>query len=231
MAARCTSPLVEPPIACSTTMALRTEAAVMRAAGAGPPALAIATAAVPDASPQRSRSAWGAGMAAARGSDRPMASIMQAMVEAVPITMQVPTEGASRPLIASTSASSILPARCCPQRRRQSVQAPSTSPRWWPTTMGPTGTTMAGMPAEAAPMSCAGSVLSQPPTSTTASMGWARSISSVSIAMRLRRYMEVGWAKDSWMEMVGKRIGRPPASITPRPMAAMSCGALPWQGL
>ena len=53
----------------------------------------------------------------------------------------------------------------------------------------------------------------------------------MSIAMRLRRYMEVGWAKDSWMEMVGKRMGRPPASITPRLTAAMSCGALPWHGL
>ena len=97
--------------------------------------------------------------------------------------------------------------------------------------MGPTGTTTAGMPALAAPMICAGRVLSQPPTSTAASIGWARSISSVSIAIRLRRYMEVGWEKDSWMEMVGKRIGRPPASITPRLDASMSCGALPWQGL
>src|SRR3954447_8834443 len=32
---------------------------------------------------------------------------------------------------------------------------------------------MAGSPAEAAPMSWAGTVLSQPPISTTASMGWA----------------------------------------------------------
>ena len=40
--------------------------------------------------------------------------------------------------------------------------------------------------AEAAPMSCAGTVLSQPPTSTTASIGWARIISSTSIDMRLR---------------------------------------------
>ena len=65
-------------------------------------------------------------------------------------------------------------------------------------------------------MSCAGSVLSQPPISTTASIGWARIISSVSSAIRLRRNMLVGWAKLSWMEMVGNAIGSPPASITPR---------------
>ena len=80
-------------------------------------------------------------------------------------------------------------------------------------------------------MICAGRVLSQPPISTTASIGWARIISSVSIAMRLRRYIEVGAAKLSWIDMVGKTIGRPPASMTPRLAASMSCGTLPWQGL
>ncbi len=80
-------------------------------------------------------------------------------------------------------------------------------------------------------MSWAGTVLSQPPMRTTASMGCARIISSVSIDMRLRRNMLVGCAKLSWMEMVGKSTGSPPASITPRFTASTSCGALPWQGL
>jgi hypothetical protein len=88
-----------------------------------------------------------------------------------------------------------------------------------------------GTPAEAAPISCAGTVLSQPPSSTTASMGCARIISSVSIDIRLRRYIEVGCAKLSWMEMVGNSTGSPPASITPRLTASTSCAALPWQGL
>ncbi len=90
---------------------------------------------------------------------------------------------------------------------------------------------IAGMPAEAAPISCAGTVLSQPPISTTASIGCARIISSVSIDIRLRRYMLVGAAKLSCIEIVGNSIGRPPASITPRLTASISCGALPWQGL
>ena len=102
---------------------------MINANGTGPCAFAIATAALPDASPHRNRSACGAGIAALYGSDNPIASIMHAMVDAVPITMHVPTEGASRPLITSISASSILPARCCPHSRRQSVHAPSTSPR------------------------------------------------------------------------------------------------------
>ncbi len=87
------------------------------------------------------------------------------------------------------------------------------------------------MPAEAAPISCAGTVLSQPPISTTASIGCARIISSVSIDIRLRRYIEVGEAKLSWIEMVGKSTGRPPASITPRFTASISWGMLPWQAL
>ena len=80
-------------------------------------------------------------------------------------------------------------------------------------------------------MSCAGTVLSHPPISTTASIGWARIISSVSIAMRLRRNMLVGLANDSWIEIVGNSMGSPPESITPRFTASMSWGTLPWQGL
>ena len=76
-------------------------------------------------------------------------------------------------------------------------------------------------------MICAGRVLSQPPITTTESIGWARIISSVSIAIRLRRYIEVGCAKLSAIEMVGNTIGIAPASITPRFTASMICGTLP----
>ena len=80
-------------------------------------------------------------------------------------------------------------------------------------------------------MICAGRVLSQPPMTITASIGWARIISSVSIAMRLRRNMEVGCAKLSWIEIVGNTNGMAPASMTPRFAASISWGTLPWQGL
>ena len=65
----------------------------------------------PDASARRSRSAWTAGIAAAPGNVIPSASATQAIVLAVPITMQVPAVGASRSLTASTSRCSISPPR------------------------------------------------------------------------------------------------------------------------
>src|SRR5436190_19025271 len=121
-------PLVEPPIACSTTCAFLKDASVSSSLGLGPFANAIAAATLPLDSAERKRSACGAGIVALIGNDKPSASVMQAMVLAVPITMQVPTEGARRPLTASISTSSISPARYFAQSRRQSVQAPNTSP-------------------------------------------------------------------------------------------------------
>ncbi len=111
------------------------------------------------------------------------------------------------------------------------MQAPTRSPRWLPVSIAPVTSWIVGMSAEAAPISCAGTVLSQPPISTTASIGWPRTSSSVSMAIRLRSTMLVGAAKLSWIEIVGNGIGRPPASMTPRFTASISCGALPWQGL
>ena len=70
--------------------------------------------------------------------------------------------------------------------------------------------TTVGRSALTAAMICAGKVLSHPPITTTASIGWARIISSVSIAIRLRRYIEVGNAKLSAIEMVGNTIGIAP---------------------
>ncbi len=101
---------------------------MIRSLGFGASEIAISAARFPLASAMRRRSAWVAGAVALMGSARPMASTMQAMVLAVPITMQVPTEGQSRPLISSISVTSIVPARYCAQNLRQSVQAPSTSP-------------------------------------------------------------------------------------------------------
>ena len=69
-----------------------------------------------------------------------------------------------------------------------------------------------GRSALAAPMSSAGTVLSQPPISTTASSGWARSITSTSIAMRLRANIAVGDVNISPSEMTGK-LERQPAGL------------------
>jgi hypothetical protein len=177
------------------------------------------------------RSAITAGIAAPPGSIMPIASAQQAIVLAVPITMQVPAVGHSFSSISPISRSSISPPRYRPQKRRQSVQAPSRSPLWSPVIIGPVTVSTAGTFALAAPISSAGTVLSQPPISTTASIGCARTISSVSIAIRLRRYMLVGCAKDSCSDTTGNCTGSPPAISTPRFTPSMMSGTLRWQAL
>ena len=98
-------------VACSTTEALRSAGLVRISRGRGPPARAIATARWPVASAKRTRSEDTAGAVAAPGSMKPSVSARQAMVEAVPITMQVPDVGMSWSCARSRSVSSSVPAR------------------------------------------------------------------------------------------------------------------------
>ena len=126
MAARWMTPLVEPPSASSTRAAFSTDAAVTILSGVRSDR-ARATARAPVASAARSRSACTAGIAAVPGSVMPSASAMAAMVEAVPMTAQVPAVVTSRPSTASISGLPSLPARNCTQNLRQSVQAPTRS--------------------------------------------------------------------------------------------------------
>ncbi len=102
IAARWRMPLVEPPSASRTRSALSTAAAVTTSDGRGPRST-IATACMPLASAARRRSAWTAGIAAVPGSVMPSVSARQAIVLAVPITMQVPAVVASRLSIAEIS--------------------------------------------------------------------------------------------------------------------------------
>ena len=154
----------------------------------------------------------------------PSASAIEDMVEAVPITAQVPAVVARLPSISSMPASSTVPARCSAQKRRQSVQAPRRSPWNEVGIIGPARSCTAGRSADAAPISCAGTVLSQPPISTTASIGCARIISSTSIDIRLRNIIEVGLKNTSPSDTVGNSIGNPPAASTPRFTASTSSG-------
>ena len=80
----------------------------------------------------------------------------------------------------------------------------------------------AGTSAEAAPISMAGVVLSQPESRTTASSGYARMHSSTSIAIRLRKSIVVGFMRISPSEIVGNSSGNPPALNTPRLTASAS---------
>src|SRR3954453_203497 len=95
MAARCTIAMVEPDVACSTTEAFFSADLVSNSLGLGPPVSAISAARLPVASANRQRSEDTAGAVAEPGSIKPRVSAMQAIVEAVPITMQVPDVGIS----------------------------------------------------------------------------------------------------------------------------------------
>ncbi len=136
--------LVEPPMASSAFSALSMLAWVTTSRMVRPD-FAISMIAVPLASAAAGRSAWTAGMAAVPGSIRPITSRMIAMLDAVPMTAQVPALVASDPSIFSISRSPISPARCCAQKRRQSVQGTealaaiartSSSDRWARTIAG-----------------------------------------------------------------------------------------------
>ena len=163
----------------------------------------------------RRLSAETAGAVALPRGASPNASTSRAIVLAVPITPHVPTVGTSASLASDISSSVSLSALKSPQRRRQSVQAPTRSPRKLPVLIGPVTSWTKGILALSAPITWAGTVLSHPPTRTTASTGRDFSISSVSIAIRLRRYIEVGCAKLSCKLIVGNAIGNPPAAKTP----------------
>ena len=102
--------------------------AVIRDCATGTPASAISTARRPVSSPNRSRSESTAGMVLPPGRTKPSVSARQAIVLAVPITMQVPCAGISRSCARPSPASSISPARHAAHSLRQSVEAPSRSP-------------------------------------------------------------------------------------------------------
>src|SRR4029079_5204258 len=111
MAARWTMALVEPEVACSTTEAFFSADLVRSSLGFGPPVLAISAARLPVASAQRQRSGDTAGAVAERGSMKAKVLAMQAIVEAVPITMQGPEVGISWSWARLRSGPSSVPAR------------------------------------------------------------------------------------------------------------------------
>ena len=150
------------------------------------------------------------------GSIMPSASETAAMVDAVPITLHAPAEQDMHSSSSCQSLSEILPVRYWSQYFHMSVPLPISTPRHVVELLGPPLTWMVGRFVLAAPMSCAGPVLSQLDSSTTASIGFARRVSSTSMAIRLRYSIAVGFMNSSPSEMVGNSSGRPPAARTPR---------------
>jgi hypothetical protein len=110
-------------------------------------------------------------MAALPVSVIPSASAIEAIVEAVPMTMQCPFERDMHASASQNSSSVSRSARRSAQSRQRSVPEPSSCSRHLPFSIGPPVTMTAGTSAEAAPISIAGVVLSQPESRTTASRG------------------------------------------------------------
>ena len=127
-----------------------------------------------------------AGIAALPESASPSASIMEAMVEAVPIVLQDPGDRLMAASASRNSARVISPALIASDICQSAVPEPTRSPRNQPFSIGPPETTIAGMSTEAAPITRLGVVLSQPASRTTPSSGQARKLSSTSMAARLR---------------------------------------------
>src|SRR5262249_30202355 len=101
----------------------------------------------------------------------PSASASAFMVEAVPMVLQWPIEGADEATMSMDSFESILPAACSWRAFHTAVPEPERSPFHQPLSIGPPDSTMAGVLTVAAAIRHAGVVLSQPVISTTPSSG------------------------------------------------------------
>ena len=126
-----------------------------------------------------------------------------------------PGSGSSRTRTGGTVSDDRVPARTSSLSRQTSVPQPSACPRKVPFNIGPPEITTAGRSTLAAAISSAGIVLSQPPSSTSPSIGLARNISSIAIAAMFRQSMAVGRTRVSPSETTGRFSGTPPASYTP----------------
>ena len=93
------------------------------------------------------------------------------MVEAVPMVLQWPTDGADAAAMSMNSSSSMRPAASSSRAFQTTVPEPARSPFHQPFSIGPPDSTIAGMFTVAAAMMQAGVVLSQPVVSTTPSSG------------------------------------------------------------
>ncbi|GAA4773673.1 hypothetical protein GCM10025784_21620 [Citricoccus nitrophenolicus] len=221
---------MEPPIAVMARNAFSRDSSVTSSVGTCPRPTA-ATIASPVQRASARRDSLAAAGSVEPGRAKPSTSATAAMVVAVPITLQVPTPTLTLPSSAAQAPSSSSPTRRCSHSGHTSSTVNSRFAPKQETGRGPAATTMAGTPALSAPMIWAGMVLSQPPSSTTPSMGEARTISSTSMDIRLRRYMDEGRENGSEREIVGNSRGRPPAARTPALTSAASSPSPALQGL
>ena len=138
IATTCTIALVEPPSAMWTLIALWKAAGVRIFAGVRS-SHTMSTIRRPAPEHIRGWLESAAGIDDAPGNARPIASAIDIMVAAVPITMQVPNERAMPPSISFQSSSVMFPARFSSQYFQTSEPEPSFWPRQLPRSIGPAG--------------------------------------------------------------------------------------------
>ena len=185
IASRCTTALVEPPIAPLTMIAF-SQASLVTIFDIRRSSRTISTMRRPVSRASTLRRESTAGIAALVGSAMPSASTIDAIVDAVPIVMQWPAERDMHDSTSAMSDSCISPVFSIAVNFQTCVPEPMSSPRNLPFSIGPPEMPIVGRSQEAAPISSAGVVLSQPIISTTPSNGLARIDSSTSIAAWLR---------------------------------------------
>ena len=220
IAIRCTTALVEPPIAPLTMIAF-SNAFRVRIFDMRRSSRTMSTMRRPENRQSTLRRESTAGIAALVGKPMPRASTIDAIVDAVPIVMQWPAERDMHASASVRSASFISPVFSISVNFQTWVPEPMSWPRNLPLSIGPPETPIVGRSHDAAPISSAGVVLSQPIISTMPSNGLARIDSSTSIATWLRNSIVVGRITGSPRLITGNSSGKPPASSTP----ALTCSA------
>ncbi len=185
MASRWMTALVDPPIAALTLIAFSNASLVMILSGVTSFSTR-STMTCPARCAVSYRRESTAGQDAEYGSCMPSASAIDAIVDAVPIVMQCPSERDMHPSANAHSSCVIRPASRSSSQRHTAVPEPTSVPWYLPFSFGPPVTMIAGRPTLEAAISRPGVVLSQPDSSTTPSSGLARISSSASMASRLR---------------------------------------------
>src|SRR3546814_17257471 len=111
------------------------------------------------------------GCIALAGSDMPQLSAIEVCVDAVPIVLQCPADGALSHARSRNSSSLISHAASLRRERQMTVPEPTSSPSCQPSSIGPPASQIAGMSTLAAAMLAAGLVLSYPVVRTPAESG------------------------------------------------------------
>ena len=185
MAGRCSSELVEPPIAMSSARALRNARFVIIASGAVS-SFTSATTASPVSLAIRSLSGSTAGMVPFSGRDMPRASERQFMLLAVNSPAQHPGPGQAHRSMSSSSSSVMLSDAAASITFMRSTS----TWRWLPASIGPPETIAAGTPILATAISMPGMTLSQLGIMTTPSSACPSTIISTDHEMTSREGSE-----------------------------------------